>query len=142
MQLVVVDTNVLVAGLLTANSESPTARILNGMLNGAVLFFLSPALLAEYRAVLLRPKLAALHGLNEAEVETLLTELIANALWREPEGKGNAPDPKDDHLWLLLDQEPSAVLVTGDQLLLDEPHSPARVVRPSDYFRTDDGFAD
>ena len=46
MRLVIVDTNVLVAGLLTANEESPTARVVDGMLNGELLFLLSPALLA------------------------------------------------------------------------------------------------
>ena len=66
MQRVVVDTNVLVAGLLTTEQESPTARILDGTLNGRVLFLLSPRLLAEYRAVLLRPKLTALHVLGES----------------------------------------------------------------------------
>ena len=42
MQRLVVDTNVLVAGLLTTEQESPTARIADGMLNGRVLFLLSP----------------------------------------------------------------------------------------------------
>jgi len=142
MRLVIVDTNVLVAGLLTANAESPTARVVDGMLNGELLFLLSPALLAEYRAVLLRPKLVALHGLTEAEVEHLLTELTANALWREPAGKGDAPDPNDDHLWALLDEDAAAVLVTGDQLLLQKPHSAGRVVQPAEYFDASSGFVD
>jgi len=142
MRLVIVDTNVLVAGLLTANEESPTARVVDGILNGELLFLLSPALLAEYRAMLLRPKLVALHRLTEAEVEHLLTELTANALWREPAGKGDAPDPNDDHLWALLDEEHAAVLVTGDQLLLQKPHSAGRVVQPAEYFEASSGFAD
>ena len=133
MQRVVVDPNVLVAGLLTTEQESPTARILDGMLNGRVLFLLSPRLLAEYRAVLLRPKLTTLHGLGESEVERLLTELTANALWCVPKDTGTAPDPNDDHLWALLDHEPSALLVTGDRLLLEKPHSNGRVVRPVEY---------
>jgi len=47
MQRLVVDTNVLVAGLLTTEQASPTARIVDGLLNGRVLFLLSPRLLAE-----------------------------------------------------------------------------------------------
>lgn len=133
MHLVVVDTNVLVAGLITANALSPTARILDGMLRGEVLFALSPALLGEYRAVLMRPKLVGLHGLSEAEVDRLLTELTANALWREPQVETAAPDPNDGHLWALLDCEPAASLVTGDQLLLAQPHRRAPVIRPADY---------
>ena len=42
----VIDTNVVVAGLLTENTRSPTARILDGMCKGAFPFLLSTALLA------------------------------------------------------------------------------------------------
>ena len=44
---VVVDTNVVVAALLTADAAAPPARILDGMLGGRFLYLLSPALLAE-----------------------------------------------------------------------------------------------
>ncbi|MEX0450131.1 PIN domain-containing protein [Spiribacter sp. 221] len=56
MRCVIVDTNVLVAGLITADRQSPTGRAVDAMLNGRLLFLLSPALLAEYRTVLLRAK--------------------------------------------------------------------------------------
>ena len=46
-QRVIVDTNVLVVGLLTAEADSPTAQVVDGMLNGCVLFMLSPRLLTE-----------------------------------------------------------------------------------------------
>jgi len=131
MRRVVVDTNVLVAGLITADAQSPTARVVDEMLNGRVLFLLSPALLAEYRSVLLRPKLVALHALNAVEVDQLLTEVTLNALWREPFADGDAPDPGDNHLWALLDHEPQAMLVTGDRRLIDEPHDKAMVVSPA-----------
>jgi len=133
MRLVVVDTNVLVAGLITADVQSPTAQILNGMVTGTLLVLLSPALLAEYQAVLMRPKLAALHGLQESEVDRLLTEVTLNALWREPLEASRAPDPGDNHLWALLDQEPNAILVTGDQRLLNDPHDHALVMTPTDF---------
>lgn len=128
--LLVVDTNVLVAALLTAQPDSPTARTLNAMLDGSLMFVLSPELLAEYRAVLLRPRLAQRHGLTEAEVDELLATITANALWREPPAYpplAAAPDQGDAHLWALLACEPLAALVTGDQLLLDSPY-PGRVL--------------
>jgi len=53
----VIDTNVVVSGLLTSLAASPTVRILDGMLVGAFRFLLSVELLAEYRAVLLRQKI-------------------------------------------------------------------------------------
>jgi hypothetical protein len=45
--VVIVDTNVVVAGLLTANDSSPVASILDGMLAAAFPFVMSEALLAE-----------------------------------------------------------------------------------------------
>lgn len=77
---VIVDTNVVVAGLLTKQDASPVARILDGMLGAAFPFVLSEALLAEYRAVLVRPVLRKLHGLPVAEVEAILTDLAQHAI--------------------------------------------------------------
>ena len=54
----VVDTNVVVAGLITGSSHTPIASVLDPMLSGTAVFLLSPALLDEYRSLLLRPKLA------------------------------------------------------------------------------------
>ncbi|MEJ2387168.1 MAG: putative toxin-antitoxin system toxin component, PIN family [Chromatiaceae bacterium] len=70
-QVVVVDTNVLTAGLITKDAPSPVAQILDHMLSGSIIYLLSPALLDEYRAVLLRPKLNRLHGLTEREIDSL-----------------------------------------------------------------------
>lgn len=50
---VIIHTNVVVAGLLTAHDASPVARILDDMLVAAFPFVVSEALLAECRAVLL-----------------------------------------------------------------------------------------
>ena len=135
MQPVIVDTNVLVAGVLTAEPASPTVQILDAMLNGSLVFVLSPALLAEYQAVLRRPKIAALHGLTQSEVEQLLAELTANALWREPTEERSAPDPGDDHLWTLLAEEPQAILITGDQLLLAQPPPASTVLAPKQFWQ-------
>ena len=132
-RLYIVDTNVLVAGLLTSQADSPTARLVDSMLNGSLMFLLSPALLAEYRGVLIRPKLVAAHRLNAEEMDDLLSHITANAVWREPlisNGSPHvAPDAGDAHLWALMHCEPNAALVTGDQLLLNNPY-PGRVVLP------------
>ena len=59
---VIVDTNVVVAGLLTARADSPVARVLDDMLATVFPFAISDALLAEYRTVLRRPSLRKAHG--------------------------------------------------------------------------------
>ena len=73
------------------------------MLNGSLLYLLSPDLLREYRDLLLRPEPSRLHGLTEAEIEPFLTEITANAIWREPDPDTGHPSPvpKDAHLWSL-----------------------------------------
>lgn len=126
----VIDTNVLVAGLIAADTGSPTVRVVDAMLAGEVIFLVSPALLREYRTVLLRPKLVRLHRLTVEEIDRLLEEIVANALWREPDApvRDTPPDPGDTHLWELLAGDPGAILVTGDRLLLENPPATHSVI--------------
>ena len=134
--LFIIDTNVLVSGLITKDKSSPTARLLDAMLDGEILYILSPALLSEYGAVLLRPRISKLHGLSSDEVDLLLTEITGNAIWRENTGKSssNAPDLGDTHLWDLLHSEPGAILITGDRLLLANPPDGHKLITPADYY--------
>ena len=129
----VVDTNVVVAGLITGSSQSPVVSVLNGMLSGSMVFLLSPALLDEYRSVLSRPKLVKLHGLTETQLDQLLVELTANAIWREPKRGSPAPDRGDDHLWALLSAYSGSILVTGDRLLLENPPKQSSVISPTTW---------
>jgi len=129
----VIDTNVVVSGVLTRLAISPTARILDGMLTGRFRYLLSIELLAEYRQVLLRPKIRRRHRLSEAEVDVLLTEIAANGIVLELEGSGRERRRRgDEHLWELLAAGDS-VLVTGDQKLIDEPAGGARVMSARDF---------
>ncbi|MHB8766776.1 MAG: PIN domain-containing protein [Deferrisomatales bacterium] len=130
----VIDTNVVVSGLITGARDAPTARVLDAMLAGRFLFFYSAELLGEYREVLLRPSLRRLHGLGEDEVDVVMAELALNGAHRAPApSSARAPDPGDQHLWDLLACEPGAVLVTGDGLLLARAPSFAAVLSPGDF---------
>jgi putative PIN family toxin of toxin-antitoxin system len=131
----VVDTNVVVAGLVTGSSRSPVALVLDAMLSGTLVLLLSPALLDEYRLVLSRPKLVKLHGLTETQIDQLLVELTANAIWREPEPGSPAPDRGGDHLWALLSAYSGSILVTGDRLLHENPPTQSSVISPGTWFR-------
>lgn len=134
----VVDTNVVVAGLVTGSSRSPVALVVDAMLSGTLVFLLSPALLDEYRSVLSRPKLVKLHGLTETQLDPLFAELTANAIWREPKPGSPAPDRGDDHLWALLSAYSGSILITGDRLLLENPPKQRSVISPgawlNDFF--------
>jgi len=83
--------------------------------------------------VLLRPKLVKLHGLTEAQIDQLLVELTANAIWREPKPGSPAPDRGDDRLWALLSAYSGSILVTGDRLLLENPPTRGSVISPSTW---------
>ena len=79
-QVFVVDTNVVVAGLITSSDDSPVALLVDAMLSGAIVYLLSPELLTEYRSVLLRPRLTKWHGLSEAEIDRFLVDLTTKPL--------------------------------------------------------------
>ncbi len=127
---VIVDTNVVVAGLLTQNDASPVARVLDGMLSAAFPFVMSEALLAEYRTVLVRPVLRKLHCLTVAEVESVLTDMAQHAIMLKPVAAPPAPDPGDQLLWELLAARADVLLITGDKLLLRDVGMKGRVISP------------
>ena len=130
----VIDTNVIVSGLITGERESPTAVTLDAMLGGRFTYLLSLDLLAEYRLVLLRPAIRRRHGLTEAHVETILTELALNGTVHEPASSGEAlADAGDRHLWALLEDTTTAVLVTGDDVLRSRAPDPARIMSPRQF---------
>lgn len=130
---IIVDNNVVVAGLLTRDETSPVVRILDGMLGAAFPFVLSEALLAEYRAVLVRPVLRKLHGLTVDEVDAILTDLAQHAIVLAPVAAPPAPDPGDQLLWALLAAKPDLLLVTGDKLLLRDKGMHGRVISPQAF---------
>jgi len=134
---VIIDTNVVVAGLLTKQDASPVVRILDGMLGAAFPFVLSEALLAEYRTVLVRPVLRKLHGLTVAEVEAILTDLAQHAIVLAPVAAPPAPDPDDQLLWGLLAARADLQLVTGDKLLLRDAGMQGRVISPQAFLASE-----
>lgn len=129
----IVDTNVVVAGLLTAHEASPVARVLDGMLAAAFPFVVSEALLAEYRTVLVRPTLRRLHGLTVAEVEAILTDLAQHAIVLAQVASSAATDPGDQLLWGLLAARADLQLVTGDNLLLQDAGMQGQVIAPQAF---------
>lgn len=132
-RLTIVDTSVVVAGLLTSDARSPVARILDRMLIAAFPYAVSDALLAEYAEVLDRPKVRAVHRLSRAEVDAVLTALAQHAIVLAPPRGPAAPDPGDRHLWDLLAARRDARLVTGDKKLALDDGMRGRVLLPRDF---------
>ncbi len=111
------------------------------MAAGRLRFVLSGALLAEYRRVLLRPAIAARHGLSEEEVDRLLEGLVVDAMFREPSADpvgdppadGIDPPAGDEHVVALLRVVPGAVLVTGDLRLREAVAARFAVSTPAEF---------
>ena len=131
--IVIVDTNVVVAGLIAAQDTSPVARILDGMLTAAFPYVVSEALLAEYRTVLARPSLRKFHGLAIAEVETILTDMALHAIVPSPVPGPAAPDPGDRLLCDLLAARADLMLVTGDKRLLRDAVMQGGALSPQEF---------
>jgi len=130
----IIDTNVVVSGVLTSNLTAPTRRLLDGMLAGAFPFLLSIELLAEYRNVLIRPAIQRRHQLDELEIDGLLETLVKEAIIRESAPtRIAAPDAGDQHIWNLLSAYPRAILVTGDRELVENAPSGTSVLAPAAF---------
>lgn len=125
----VIDTNVVVAGLITRTPSSPTRFILDSMLRARFAFVLSPDLLQEYMRVLARPRISAIHRLAPRQLDVILTELVASAIIRHPP---HAPTRSEEHIRRLVKTRPIPLLVTGDAVLV-ETVTPS--VRPAEFAR-------
>ena len=130
---VIVDTNVVVAGLLTARADSPVARVLDGMLAAAFPFAISDALLAEYRTVLRRPSVRKVHGLTPDELDIILVDLAQRGIVITPVPAQPAPDPGDQHLWELLAAREDLLLVTGEKQLQRDRAMGPRILTPATF---------
>jgi len=135
--LVVVDTNVIVSGLMASDEGAPTAVVFDKMMSGEIRALLSVDLLAEYRQVLLRPAIRSRHGLDHNEIDVILTAIAENAVVCEPAKPPTVPPDRGDvHLWALLAARPEAILVTGDQALIDNAPEWATVITPREFIES------
>jgi putative PIN family toxin of toxin-antitoxin system len=106
---IVLDTNVLVSGLL--NPHGPPGRVLDLIITGEVKILFDDRIIAEYREVLARPKF----GFNIDDVQTLIDFLIS-------EGEAvtslplplSLPDPDDLPFLEVAEAGTADMLVTGN----------------------------
>ncbi len=111
---IVLDTNVLISGLITPGRRPP-ARLLDGAILGAFTLITSTAQLAELQAVLDRPRLQR-YVLPGAAAEMLasidgVAEIHESPL---PEVRAS-PDPQDDMILATALAGGADLIVSGDQ---------------------------
>ena len=130
---VIVDTNVLIGQWMTDLTAREQMHILDGMRSGALRFAVCDVLLAEYREVLLRPKLQRRHLQDDEKVDAFIAQITAGAIRIETQPGPKAPDPGDQMLWDLLASRADLQLVTGDRLLLKNSRMLGRVLTPEAF---------
>ena len=108
-RLVVLDTNIVVSAAIRI--DGPPGQLVERALSEDVILVTCPSIVAEYREVVARPKLARL-GLPPLWMDALLW--LAHHQTREPAPWFKAgPDP-DDLVFLALAKATGAILVTGN----------------------------
>jgi len=108
MKCWVIDTNVVVSGLLTPNG--PPARILDAILDGRVKMVYDARVLAEYRDVLRRPRLK----LKPEAVATFLEALRGQMLVSPRTIVTGGPDVNDLIFVECAIAAPDKTIVTGN----------------------------
>lgn len=109
------------------------------MLDGSLRFLLSEVLLAEYRRVLLRPRIVQWHGLTEADVDRVLLGIVVNATMCDPAlpvDQGPTAARGDEHVVALLRAMPGSVLITGDKRLAEAIEQWCEAMTPAAFVAT------
>lgn len=125
----VVDTNVLVAALLSQKYDSATVRVIRAMLSGEFIPLYHEDILAEYEDVLHRKKK---YDFSESAIQTILNAIRRFGIEVFPKPTGEIFVDEDDIIFYEVAMEKrdeSAYLVTGNT-----KHYPVRdfIVTPAE----------
>lgn len=128
----VVDTNVLVAALLSKRNDSATVRIIRAMLSGEFIPLYHEEILAEYEDVLHRKKK---YNFSESAIQTLLNSIRQYGVEVFPKPTGEIFIDEDDIIFYEVAMEKrdeEAYLITGNL-----KHYPVRIfiVTPAEMLK-------
>ena len=113
----VVDTNVLVAALLSKRDDSATVRVIRAMISGEFIPLYHEDILAEYEDVLHRKKK---YDLSESAIQTVLNAIRRFGIEVFPKPTGEIFIDEDDIIFYevaMEKREDNAYLVTGNMKL-------------------------
>ncbi|MCD7981758.1 MAG: putative toxin-antitoxin system toxin component, PIN family [Clostridiales bacterium] len=124
----VIDTNVIIAALLTKNSDAATLRVLRAVLDGSITPLYHQDILSEYDKVFHRKKF----HLKEDTIQLVITAIKQYGLEVHPQPTGEIFSDMDDLIFYEVAMEKrndGAWLVTGNQ-----KHYPVRsfIVTPAE----------
>ena len=129
---IVVDTNVVISGLLFGGTP---ARVLNHIVEGSVLCFMSLPILDEIRDVLQKPKF----GLSPDQSLWFVEDLHALCRVVNPTERIRAieVDPDDNIILECAAAANAVMIVSGDSHLLDlRRWRDIHILSPSDFLKT------
>ena len=115
----VLDTNILISGLITHNG--PSAQILDAVQAGDERVVISLALIEEFNEVIIRPNLLTKYPEVSQFANALLDFLRANAILviGEPENPIISDDPDDDYVVACAMDGQADYIISGDAHLLE-----------------------
>ena len=128
---IVLDTNCLFSGVVSP--ESVPAKALQGVLLNPDGLLFSDDLLGEYGRVLRKQQAVERHRLSVTEIDDLVNRIRVLGLLAAPLAGRPCPDPKDQHIWDLLECDTESILVTGERLLLASTDFPRRIYSPRQF---------
>ena len=107
----VIDTNVIVSGLITTNPLSPTKIVLENLMNKSIVPLYCEEVLQEYSEVLCRDKFC----LPEEKIEKVLALIKSDGISsKRVPSKEAFPDPKDVVFYEVALSKEDSYLVTGN----------------------------
>lgn len=130
----VVDTNVLISGLIS--QQSPPCFIIDAWLDGRFVLITSLYQVEELHHVLSYPRIARRIHLEEGELELLLAAILSEAelVPGRVQLSGVTRDPKDDLIVSSAKEGEADFIVSGDQdLLVLGMYEGIRVVTPREF---------
>ena len=127
----VIDTNVIVAALLSKHDDAATVQVVNAMMNGRIIPLYHQRIIEEYEEVLLRPKF----HLNTVSVKAFINEIVKLGMEVFPQPTGEILVDMDDLVFFEVAMErrnDNAYLVTGNL-----KHYPIKdfIVTPAEMMR-------
>lgn len=136
----IIDTNVLIAGISTANPRSASAAVVDRLFADRFVHFASLESLTEIYEVLRLPTVRAIHKLTDEKIDLLFAALEAESTLLEPVGVVAASLPRDltDTKWLALAAHADAdYLVSNDRrhLLRLKKFGRTAIVTPAVFLR-------
>jgi uncharacterized protein len=130
----VLDTNVLISGLLS--EDSPPPSLVDAWLDRRYVLVTCLYQVEEISHVLAYPRIASRLRLSDAEVDLILAALLSQAevVGGDLRLPGVSRDPKDDPLVAYAMEGAADYLVSGDADLLDlGKHENTRMVSPREF---------